>query len=646
MTVRNLDALLSPMTVTRVNPAQVIPLAQLDRNTRGQASLRLASLPALAVVDTACQSWADAIAHAAATGVRGVLLEGGSSPRDDASKEPRRYIDEALDIARSSGTRILGPGNAGIAVPRAFMQVGALRKASGSPPLPGTLSHGNIAWVSQCGDLARSMLHFAHAHAIGLSVAVALGDEADVDCADVLDYLADDPYTAAVVIAVERIKDARKFMSAARACAMNKPVIAWCCPPQGGNASVYDAAADRAGLVRVCDAQALFDAVATLHSSEVSSSALLAAYRAGRERLAKTPITASVPTEISTTLARARSIIGIDSSGGRAALSCSDTERLLGCFNIRCETSAAADESGTSASSAEAKQRLRIEMREDATFGPYLAVSVGAKTACMLLPFDNALAIDAVSPLIDAAGSGANDAVQLANALASLSCMLCGITHIVTFRSYARASAEGIVLEQVLIETGAADARSVPAIRPYPAELEETLEWRGRQLTIRPIRPDDEAAHARLFQALTPNDVRMRFFHFAHAPDHSKLVRYVRIDYEREMAFVACTKDDDGDVVIHGVARARTDPDNDAAEFAVTIRSDEKGYRLGQMLTERIVQYCRSRGTRELRGEVLHENSRMLHLALNCGFVVETTDDPEVQRISLPLAPMKSPMHC
>jgi acetyltransferase len=170
------------------------------------------------------------------------------------------------------------------------------------------------------------------------------------------------------------------------------------------------------------------------------------------------------------------------------------------------------------------------------------------------------------------------------------------------------------------------------AIRPYPVELEEPIEWDGRCLTIRPIRPEDEHAHAEFFRAMTQEDLRLRFFAMTRQPDHTQLARYVQIDYDREMAFVACTEEG-GSSVIHGVVRAVCDPDNETAEFAVTVRSDETGHHLGRMLMDRIIGYCRTRGTRVMTGEILRENTRMLKLAFDCGFVVEPSEDFSVTSV-------------
>jgi len=85
------------------------------------------------------------------------------------------------------------------------------------------------------------------------------------------------------------------------------------------------------------------------------------------------------------------------------------------------------------------------------------------------------------------------------------------------------------------------------------------------------------------------------------------------------------------------VVRASTRPDNSSAEFAVIIRSDLKGQGLGRLLMEKIIRYCKGRGTRELTGQALMENGGMQGLADKLGFSVVRNYDEEVVEMRLPL---------
>ena len=159
------------------------------------------------------------------------------------------------------------------------------------------------------------------------------------------------------------------------------------------------------------------------------------------------------------------------------------------------------------------------------------------------------------------------------------------------------------------------------AIRPYPAELEESMTWEGSTLQLRPIRPEDAPQHSAFFAALTPEDVRFRMFAQMQSLPPAQLARWTQIDYDREMAFIGTRMGPGGPETI-GVARAVADPDNIRAEFAVVVRSDLKGRGLGALLMEKMLRYCRARGTQELVGEALPENLRMLQLAHHLGFTV------------------------
>jgi acetyltransferase len=167
------------------------------------------------------------------------------------------------------------------------------------------------------------------------------------------------------------------------------------------------------------------------------------------------------------------------------------------------------------------------------------------------------------------------------------------------------------------------------AIRPYPAELEETVAWDGGSILLRPIRPEDGAAHVAFFDALTPDDVRYRMFVRVRELQPDQLARFTQIDYDREMAFIATRPGPDGHGETLGVGRVVADPDNVSAEFAVTVRSDLKGKGLGRMLMEKLIAYCRARGTCEIVGEALPQNSPVIGLVKKLGFTVGPVDEDE-----------------
>ena len=171
--------------------------------------------------------------------------------------------------ARAAGLRLVGPNCLGVLVPRVKLNASF---AASMPPA------GDLALISQSGAIATGLVEWASLRGIGFSAVASIGDSIDVDIADLLDYFAMDRGTRAILLYIESIKDARKFMSAARAAARAKPVLVIKSGrhAQGakaamthtgalaGSDAVYDAAFRRAGLLRVLDLDELFAAAETL----------------------------------------------------------------------------------------------------------------------------------------------------------------------------------------------------------------------------------------------------------------------------------------------------------------------------------------------------------------------------------------------
>lgn len=176
------------------------------------------------------------------------------------------------------------------------------------------------------------------------------------------------------------------------------------------------------------------------------------------------------------------------------------------------------------------------------------------------------------------------------------------------------------------------------SIQPYPAELIECLDWQGQQLTLRPIRPEDEERHRAFVDSLDAEDMRMRFFYSRRVLERSELARLVQVDYTREMAFIATVPGDNGDEKTLGVARAIADPDNVSAEFAIILLPEMKGSGLGRILMDKLIRYQRAAGTQQMVATVLTENQRMRQLAQGLGFSDQPTpDDGSTHELTLDL---------
>lgn len=228
----------------------------------------LPSAPDLAVICTAAASVPELIAELGHKGTRAAIVM--SSGLRQAGATGALSLEQAmLDAARPHLLRILGPNCVGALVP------GIGLNASFAP---GNAVSGTLAFVTQSGALATAMLDWANEGGIGFSHFISLGDSADVDFGDVLDYLASDPGTRAILMYVESVKAGRKFMSAARAASRNKPVIlvkggrtpaaakaaSTHTGALAGSDVVFDAAVRRAGVLRVDTLESLFDAAQTL----------------------------------------------------------------------------------------------------------------------------------------------------------------------------------------------------------------------------------------------------------------------------------------------------------------------------------------------------------------------------------------------
>ncbi|MEW6251350.1 MAG: bifunctional acetate--CoA ligase family protein/GNAT family N-acetyltransferase [Planctomycetota bacterium] len=202
------------------------------------------------------------------------------------------------------------------------------------------------------------------------------------------------------------------------------------------------------------------------------------------------------------------------------------------------------------------------------------------------------------------------------------------------------ADKDGVIALDARIRVGRAGTELTSpnrlAIRPYPAELEETMRLpSGREVFVRPIRPEDGPLHTEFIARLTPEDLRLRFLGVTREVPPSEMARLTQIDYDREMAFIALAPNAEGQPETLGVVRTLSNPDSTKADFAVMVRSDLKRTGLGTALMHKILGYCRSRGMREIVGEVLAENEAMLSLCRKLGFTVRPL--PETGRCEVRL---------
>lgn len=210
------------------------------------------------------ESAADVVSAAGARGARGALFPSGGFD----NWEPQD-LQRVLDAAKPFNLRILGPGSLGMAAPHAGF--GALL----TPDAP---LKGELALISRSGTIFNATMAWARSSTIGFSGVASLGRRLDVDVSDLLDWFAQDYRTRAILVHFETIENPRKFLSAARAAARSKPVIVLRSGASRDRVStgqthagrlatqdaVYDAALQRAGVLRVDDIGEMFEAVETI----------------------------------------------------------------------------------------------------------------------------------------------------------------------------------------------------------------------------------------------------------------------------------------------------------------------------------------------------------------------------------------------
>lgn len=796
MSIRNLDRLLQPRSVAVIgasdNPERIGTrvLANLDgggavvwpvnpkhQTLRGMPCYArvsaLPSAPDLAILCTPPATIPGLIAELGARGTKAAIV---MTADPDPAAGARGMRQAMLDAARPHLLRILGPGSVGLQSPSLRLDASFTHLAA---------SPGKLAFVSQSGALATAVLDWAGMRGIGFSRVVAMGDTADVDFGDLLDYLAADAETEAILLCIESLSGARKFMSAGRLAARGKPVIVLKVgrDTAPGADLVFDAAIRRAGMLRVYATEDLFDAVETLARRrpqrgerlavltnggglgmiaadalecsgaqlaplsaetlrrlaragapqanpadlladvpverytaaveallrEPNADALLflhaptamvpshliaeavaplmraanknvlscwlggssvaaarqvfadaglptydtpekavrgflqiAQYRRNQDLLMEVP--AGLPTTAAPGRAAARALVQAALAAGRVDLSDNDARALLSAYGIALATPQQAALTGQTLAAA------RIQIAADPVFGPVvffgqggIAAEVAADRAAGLPPLNMALARDLVGRTrvarLLAQGQTEADADAVSRTLVQVADMAADLPELAELDlNPLIAIGGGVValgarLQLAKVRKGGRQL----AIRPYPQELEQTVDWRGGRILLRPIRPEDGPQHQKFFSALDPDDIRLRFFSAMRELPPAQLARLTQIDYDRAMAFIATRPGPDGQPETLGVVRAVADADNQAAEFAIIVRSDLKGQGLGYVLFQKLIDYFRDHGTGEIIGDALAENLGVQKLVRHFGGVVLPHPEAGMVRLQLPL---------
>ena len=226
----------------------------------------------LVVIATPAPSVPGIIRQCGEKGVSSVIII--TAGFGELGSEGKRLQQEVLDIAHRYNIRIIGPNCLGVIRPSGY-----LNATFGD----GTVKDGSLALLSQSGAVCTAILDWAKVQDIGFSTVVSMGGAADIDFGEVLDYLATDSKTTGILMYVEGIRDARRFLSGLKAAARLKPVIliksgrheagvkaamSHTGAMVGGD-DVFDAAIARAGVVRVYSITELFSAARVLANNYV-----------------------------------------------------------------------------------------------------------------------------------------------------------------------------------------------------------------------------------------------------------------------------------------------------------------------------------------------------------------------------------------
>lgn len=291
MSLRHLDALLKPRTVALIGASArpgsvgalllgkltaggfagevwpVNPKGQIDGMATVFRDVRaLPAAPDLALIAAPGRHVAGILRDLGRRGGKAAVVFADDLGGGDAGRhlKAKRVL---LHIARHYGLRILGPASVGL-------QSTAIKLDASLSPTEAVA--GDLAFVTQSAAVGSAAIDWAASRRIGFSHAVTLGEMTDIDFGTMLDWLALDEGTRAILLHVESVKDARLFMSAARAAARAKPVIVLKTGRRSATArtvhgyagavteEAYDAAFRRAGMLRVSDLDELFEATATL----------------------------------------------------------------------------------------------------------------------------------------------------------------------------------------------------------------------------------------------------------------------------------------------------------------------------------------------------------------------------------------------
>jgi len=600
----------------------------------------------VAIITTPAKTIPNIIASCGKKGIENVIIF--SSGFSETGEDGKAFEKHILNIAEGYHIRVFGPNCLG------FMRPGNQLNATFSPAFPHS---GKLALISQSGTFTTSVIDWSLDKKIGFSSIISLGNSADIDFADILDYLTTDSETSSILLYIEGIRNARRFMSALRTAARMKPVIVI----KAGNGShtettidedhVFDVALHRAGAVRVKTIEELFLAAEILShyqttgnrlvidSNAISFDAMatafsyLASYQINQQLLLQVPEPFSLDPKPNITLAK--NVIEKAILENRKSLHREESIMILQAFGIPMAAEL----------SPEHLRDLKIGVMRDSVFGPVINLGTESELFEMmqdrvftLPPLNSFLARQLINKTYIPKMTGV-DIHKILNILLRVSEMICEIPEIKALEIHSLLSHQNsgevcdveIIIDRYLHPI---QRYSHMAIHPYPNQLISTVPIsKNHSAIIRPIKPEDAEITQAFMRNLSSQSRYFRFMQHIRELTSTMLVRLTQIDYDREMTFIATYAHHEKEIGI-GLAHYVTNPDGESCEFAIVIADEWQNKGIGSKLMNALTREAKAQQLTVMVGFVIATNTSMLELTQRLGFVVTNSDDPTVKIVT------------
>lgn len=565
-----------------------------------------------------------------------VLKSGRGSPSCAAEAAADRVFDAAIARAGAvrvntvhqlftaaralmAGTRVRGPG-LGIVTNAA----GPARMASDRAarrrvllPRPGSATLAAITATVPAARLAGTAIDL-------------LGDAGPSDYKTAVTALVADPGFDALLVlltpqhASDTLGCAQAVIEATRG--VKKPVIA-CWMGQSRVAKAREAL-QGSGVLQFTSPERCLDAVGYLAAYERHQAALLQA-PPSRDRQSPADVAA------------ARRMID-DALRSQRQLTKAESVALVDAFRVPLQH--LADDKGS--------RSLMLAIDYDPVFGPVIELApmrgdATGEVAVALPPLNVFLCSDLIRRSLSHWPGGTCSAAQeeaLANLLMRLSEICCVLPEMRNLMVRARLTHNSALAgDDVYMRIASPEASTRRyghmAIHPYPDELRRA--WRlpdGRDVVIRPIRPEDAGLEQAFVDRLSPDSRYNRFMYRMGKLSPKMLARFTQIDYDREMALVVVLRETERETRFLAVARYVTNPDGDSCEFALAVADDVQRQGVGRELMQSLFNAARDRGLAIMEGDVLASNAKMLRLCESLGFrLARRSEDPQVIAVQRPL---------